>query len=118
MRISDWSSDVCSSDLVHRFPALSAVAATTLALAEAHPDLVGLFVVWDTPAMMAAGILKTLGRKIVMTTVDLGQEAAIGLAANDPLVAIAAQQPFRQGATAASITGSTLQPEKRREGKR
>lgn len=46
---------------------------------------------------MAAGVLKTLGRKIPMTTVDLGHAAAIALAANDPLVAIAAQQPFRQG---------------------
>ena len=93
---------------VQRFPALSAVAATTRALAEAHPDLAGLFVVWDTPAMMAAGVLKTLGRKIPMTTVDLGHAAAIGLAASDPLVAIAAQQPFRQGESAASITVTAL----------
>jgi ribose transport system substrate-binding protein len=93
---------------VQRFPALSAVGSTTRALAEAHPDLAGLFVVWDTPAMMAAGVLKTLGRKIPMTTVDLGNAAAIGLAANDPLVAIAAQQPFRQGETAASITVTAL----------
>ncbi len=91
---------------VLRFPALSAVAATTRALAEAH--LAGLFVVWDTPAMMAAGVLKTLGRKIPMTTVDLGHAAAIGLAASDPLVAIAAQQPFRQGESAASITVTAL----------
>lgn len=93
---------------VLRFPALSAVAATTRALAEAHPDLAGLFVVWDTSAMMAAGVLKTLGRKIPMTTVDLGHAAAIGLAASDPLVAIAAQQPFRQGESAASITVTAL----------
>lgn len=93
---------------VQRFSALSAVAATTRALAEAHPGLAGLFVVWDTPAMTAAGVLKTLNRKISMTTVDLGHAAAIGLAGSDPLVAIAAQQPFRQGETAASITVTAL----------
>ena len=93
---------------VQRFSALSAVAATTRALAEAHPGLAGLFVVWDTPAMTAAGVLKTLSRKISMTTVDLGHAAAIGLAGSDPLVAIAAQQPFRQGETAASITVTAL----------
>lgn len=57
---------------------------------------------------MAAGVLKTLGRKIPMTTVDLGHAAAIGLAANDPVVAIAAQQPFRQGESVASITVTAL----------
>lgn len=93
---------------VQRFPALSAVAATTRALAEAHPELAGLFVVWDTPAMTAARVLEKMGRKISMATVDLGQEAAIGLAANEPLVAVAAQQPFRQGETAASITVTAL----------
>ncbi|MBB3318137.1 MULTISPECIES: substrate-binding domain-containing protein [unclassified Rhizobium] len=93
---------------VRRFPALSAVAATTRALAETHPELAGLFVVWDTPAMTAARILEVMGRKISMATVDLGQEATIGLAANEPLVAIAAQQPFRQGETAASITVTAL----------
>lgn len=92
---------------VQRFPALSAVAATTRTLAEAHPELAGLFVVWDTPAMTAARVLETMGRKISMATVDLGQEATIGLAA-EPLVAIAAQQPFRQGETAASITVTAL----------
>jgi ribose transport system substrate-binding protein len=93
---------------IQRFPALPAVAATTRALAEAHPDLAGLFVVWDTPAMTAANVLETIGRKITMATVDLGHAAAIGLAASDPLVAIAAQQPFRQGETAASITVTAL----------
>ena len=43
-----------------------------------------------------------------MATVDLGQQAAISLAASEPLVAIAAQQPFRQGETAASITVTAL----------
>lgn len=93
---------------IQRFPALSDVEATTHALAEAHPDLAGLFVVWDTPAMTAASVLKTLERKISMTTVDLGHTAAIELAGADPLVAIAAQQPFRQGETAASVTVTAL----------
>jgi ribose transport system substrate-binding protein len=93
---------------VRRFPALSDVAKTTRSLAEAHPGLAGLFVVWDTPAITAAQVLETMGRRISMATVDLGHEAAIGLAASEPLVAIAAQQPFRQGETAASIVVTAL----------
>src|SRR3546814_3091587 len=39
MRISDWSSDVCSSDL--RFPAVDAVAAVHLGVEAADPGIDG-----------------------------------------------------------------------------
>jgi ribose transport system substrate-binding protein len=58
--------------------------------------------------MTAAQVLETTDRRISMATVDLGHEAAIGLAASEPLVAIAAQQPFRQGETAASVVVTAL----------
>jgi ribose transport system substrate-binding protein len=91
-----------------RFPSLSEAAATTRNLIDAWPDMVGLFVVWDTPAIAAAQAIEAAGRSIPIATIDLGRDAAIGLAAGAPIVAIAAQQPFRQGQTAASTTVTAL----------
>lgn len=91
-----------------RFPSLSDAAATTRSLIDAWPDMVGLFVVWDTPAIAAAQAIEEAGRSIPIATIDLGRDAAIGLAAGAPIVAIAAQQPFRQGQTAASTTVTAL----------
>ncbi|MBN9024501.1 MAG: substrate-binding domain-containing protein [Rhizobiales bacterium] len=93
---------------VRRFPSLADAGRVTRALFDDHAAIAGLFVVWDTPSIAAAGTLTTMGRTVPMVTVDLGQDAAIGLAANNSLVAIAAQQPFRQGETAASVTVSAL----------
>lgn len=64
--------------------------------------------VWDTPAIAAAQAIEEAGRSIPIATIDLGRDAAIGLAAGAPIVAIAAQQPFRQGQTAASTTVTAL----------
>ena len=80
----------------------------TEAMLAAHPDLAGLFVVWDTPALKAAEVLKLQSRPIPMATVDLGEEVAIGLAQGTPFAVIAAQQPFLQGVAAAQTTVLTL----------
>jgi ribose transport system substrate-binding protein len=93
---------------VRRFPSLAEAGGTAGSLLASQPDLGGLFVVWDTPAMAAAQALEEAGKTIPMATVDLGREAAIGLAAGAPLVAIAAQQPFRQGESAASTVVTAL----------
>lgn len=74
----------------------------------AHPDLAGLFVVWDTPALQAAEVLRHHPRPIPMATVDLGEKAAIGLAQGAPFAVIAAQQPYLQGVAAAQTTILTL----------
>jgi ribose transport system substrate-binding protein len=93
---------------VARFPALSEAGRVASALIEKSPDLAGLFVVWDTPAMAAAQSIAATGKSIPISTIDLGRDAAIGIAAGKPLVAIAAQQPFRQGQSAASTTVTAL----------
>jgi ribose transport system substrate-binding protein len=93
---------------VQRFPALSEAGRVTKNLAENHANLNGLFVVWDTPAIAAAQMLDIMDREVPIVTVDLGKDAAIGLAAGRSLVAIAAQQPFHQGETAASVTVTAL----------
>ena len=47
----------------------------TEAMLAAHPDLAGLFVVWDTPALKAAEVLRRQSRQIPVVTVDLGEAA-------------------------------------------
>lgn len=93
---------------VARFPALSEAGNVASGLIEKSPSLAGLFVVWDTPAMAAAQSIAANGKSIPISTIDLGRDAAIGIAAGKPLVAIAAQQPFRQGQSAASTTVTAL----------
>jgi ribose transport system substrate-binding protein len=93
---------------VARFPSLSKAADTALDLVNKNPGMEGLFVVWDTPAIAAATALAGTGKSISIATVDLGKEAAISLSGGGPIVTIAAQQPFRQGQTAASTTVTAL----------
>jgi len=66
-----------------------------------NPELAGLFVVWDTPALAAATRLAERGTTLPMATVDLGEAAAIALATGNSFCCIAAQQPFLQGIAAA-----------------
>lgn len=87
-----------------RFPSLEAVGETTRQLLHERPSLGGMFVVWDTPAMAALAVLEAEGRAMPVTTVDLGREAAMSLAAGGPIRGIAAQQPYEQGTTVAQAT--------------
>ena len=90
------------------FGRIDEAAVRTEALLAAHPALAGLFVVWDTPALKAAEVLRRQPRPIPMATVDLGEEAAIGLAQGSTFAVIAAQQPYLQGVAAAQTTVLTL----------
>ena len=90
------------------FGRIEEAARRTEAMLAAHPDLAGLFVVWDTPALQAAEVLRQQSRQIPIATVDLGEEVAIGLAQGAPFAVIAAQQPYLQGVAAAQTTILTL----------
>lgn len=64
----------------------------------ANPDIKGLFVVWDAPAMGAASSVRTVGKNIPISTIDLGLQAAVELATKGGLmVGIGAQRPYDQG---------------------
>lgn len=80
-----------------KFPDVGQAEATTAELLESHPELAGLFAVWDVPAMAAVDAIRSAGRKVAMTTVDLGNGAAAELARGEILKGIAAQLPFDQG---------------------
>lgn len=86
---------------VRRFRRIEDAADEAEALLFDHPKLSGIFVVWDTPAMTVAARLTEGGTTLPMATVDLGEQAAIGLASGESLCCIAAQQPFLQGVAAA-----------------
>lgn len=86
---------------ISRFASIGAAGETALALQAAHPDLAGLFVVWDTPAQEALAALARRGWRAPVTTVDLGRDAALGLARGGPVVGVAAQQPHAQAMAAA-----------------
>ena len=84
-------------------------------LLQAEPDLRGLFVVWDEPAMRVVGALRRLGRDLPVTTIDLGNDVAIELASGGLVKGVGAQQPYDQGeaeATAAilALLGRELPP--------
>ncbi len=84
------------------------------AMITANPDLGGIFAVWDTPAIQAATAAKTLGRDVLVATVDLGEDSAVAVA-NGEIFSIGAQRPFLQGmaeakAAAAALLGKEVPP--------
>jgi ABC-type multidrug transport system ATPase subunit len=69
----------------------------------AHPELDGLFVVWDDPALAAARVAREQGRMIPITSVDLGREVALALAEDGLIKGVAAQVPYDQGVAEALV---------------
>ena len=86
---------------VARFGRIDEAAPMAARLVADHPDLAGLFIVWDTPAIAVAEQLALTGHHLPLATVDLGELAAINLARGDAVRCIAAQQPLQQGIAAA-----------------
>lgn len=74
----------------------------------ANPDINGLFVVWDAPAMQVASALRAQGKDLPITTIDLGIEAGIELASCGLVKGIAAQQPYDQGVAEAEAALQVL----------
>jgi ribose transport system substrate-binding protein len=98
-----------------QFPGtMTGAFAASSAMLTANSDLGGIFAVWDTPAIQAANAAKTLGRDVLVATVDLGEDSAVAVA-NGELYAIGAQRPFLQGkaeakAAAAALVGKSVPP--------
>jgi ribose transport system substrate-binding protein len=93
-----------------KFPKVGAVADVLHPFLDVHPDLAGLFAVWDVPAMEAVNILRARAQPLPMTTIDLGIEVAVALACGDIIKGVGAQRAYDQGvavtkATIASLVG-------------
>lgn len=86
---------------ISRFGRIDEAARLAGQMAKENPQLAGLFVVWDTPALAVAQNLAAQGPSLPMVTVDLGEAVAIELAKGGSFVCVAAQQPFQQGIAAA-----------------
>ncbi len=91
-----------------RFGEPPAAGKATSALLDLHPDIAGVFVVWDTPCVDVIAELTNRGLTIPITTVDLGHDVSINLATGGPVVGISAQRPFLQGEVVARTTITTL----------
>lgn len=73
-------------------------------LIDANPNIDALFAVWDEPAMRAVGALRARRLELPMTTIDLGNEAAIEMAGGGLIKGIGSQQPYDQGKAVAAAT--------------
>jgi ribose transport system substrate-binding protein len=75
-----------------------------------HPDLNGIWAVWDVPAEGVINAIRTAGREadVIVTTIDLGQNVAVSIAQNGIVKGLGAQRPFDQGVTEALLAGYGL----------
>lgn len=73
-------------------------------LLDERPEIGGLFVVWDEPAIQAVLTLKRRGVMLPLSTIDLGNEIALELAGGAIVKGVGAQQPYDQGIAAAKAT--------------
>lgn len=98
--------DVTLSQLKFETPAQA--GAVLSPYLDRHPDLDGLFVVWDEPAIAALRVVEHRSKRPVMTTVDLGRQIAAALADGYVVKGVAAQRPFQQGSAAAAAAVAAL----------
>lgn len=78
--------------------------AAATALLTKHPDLDGIWGVWDVPAEGIMAAARESGRTdLKIATQDLGTNVAIQLAKNELIVGLGAQRPFDQGIAEARL---------------
>lgn len=79
------------------------------AMLSKHPDLSGIWAVWDVPAEGVMAAARASGRMdLKIATQDLGTNVAIALAKNELVVGLGAQLPFNQGVAEANIAAGAF----------
>jgi ribose transport system substrate-binding protein len=74
-----------------------------------HPDLDGIWAVWDVPAEGVVAAARSAGRDdLAITTIDLGLNVAILIANGEYVYGLGAQRPFDQGVNEAKLAGYGL----------
>ncbi len=75
-----------------------------------HSDLDGIFAVWDLPAEGVLSAVRQAGREddLVITTIDLGKNAALNIAKGGAIKGLGAQRPYDQGVAEAILAGYSL----------
>lgn len=81
----------------------------TLELMRRHPEINGLYVSWEGPAMEALRALQELGRTdVIISTCDLEYKSAMVFAGRGMIQCINAQKPYEQGRAAAMAAAISL----------
>jgi ribose transport system substrate-binding protein len=79
------------------------------AMLSKHPDLNGIWAVWDVPAEGVMAAARSSGRTdLKIATQDLGKNVAIAMAKNELVIGLGAQVPFDQGVTEARLAAGSL----------
>ncbi len=74
-----------------------------------NPDLDGIWAVWDVPAEGVMSAARAADNDdLVITTIDLGLNAAIAIAEGDLIYGLGAQRPFDQGVNEAKLAAYGL----------
>lgn len=91
-----------------RFSTIDSAGNAANQLLNDHPNVAGLFVVWDSPCIDVVRAVSKRKQTVPITTVDLGQEVTAFLAKGGPVTGIAGQRPFQQGEVVARTTITAL----------
>ncbi|MBV9874245.1 MAG: LacI family DNA-binding transcriptional regulator [Verrucomicrobia bacterium] len=74
-----------------------------------HPEIEGLYISWDRPALNAIRALKELGRnEVAVVTFDLDLEIATCMANGEFVKAMSTQRPYEQGVAVGLATAKAL----------
>jgi ribose transport system substrate-binding protein len=110
LRVKEWFKanrpDVTVKEV--GFTDTTAVGPITANFVTANPDVNGLFIIWDSPAMQSVASLRTAGVNLPITTIDLGTEVAVDMASNGYIKAVGAQRPYDQGVAHALAAANAL----------
>ena len=79
------------------------------AMITAHPNIDGIWAVWDVPAEGVISAARSAGKdNLVITTEDLGENVAINMAQGGFVKGLGAQRPYDQGVTEAKLAAYGL----------
>lgn len=90
------------------FTDTNGVGPVTANFVTANPDINGLFLIWDSPAMQSIAALRNSGVTLPITTMDLGNEVAVDMASGGYIKAIGVQKPYDQGVAEATAAANVL----------
>ncbi|MCC8180606.1 MAG: substrate-binding domain-containing protein, partial [Planctomycetes bacterium] len=78
-------------------------------LMKKHPDISGLYITWDRPALKAIEALEEMGREdVVIVTTDLDYQISSYMARRKMVIGLSSQRPYEQGVAVAVLTAKAL----------
>jgi ribose transport system substrate-binding protein len=74
----------------------------------ANPDVQGMFTVWEVPAMGILTALRSQGKSMPVTLVNVASDVATDLASGGMVKAVGAQRPYDEGVAEANFAARAL----------